>query len=206
MKLLKGKIMIKNTILSLIAIITFSACGGGSNGENENGTENPEPPVPGTIIIDGHTLPPMPDETLNNSTLLGIDTNDNGVRDDVEIWIYTTYEDKPAFIKTIAMEKAKAYQIVIQEPEKAIANERFMSAFVECETYMESQYEYVKHKQYPIDPLGNGLKSVELNTEERIRAYLTYDGNLNGTSYHALSLKKRKAKCTFDVDAVLENE
>ena len=39
----------------------------------------------------GHKLPPQPDKTLNDSTLLGIDVNDNGVRDDVERWIYTTY-------------------------------------------------------------------------------------------------------------------
>jgi len=197
--------MIINTILSLIVILAISACGGNSS-ENENGKDNPEPPVPGTVIIDGHTLPPMPDESINNSTLLGIDTNNNGVRDDVEIWIYTTYEDKPPFIKTIAMEKAKAYQIVIQEPEKAIENEKFMSAFVECETYLYSQYRYVKNKQYPIDIFGNDLKSIQLNTEERIRAYLTYDGNLNGTSYRTLNLNELKAKCTFNVDAALESE
>ena len=33
--------------------------------------------------VKGYRLPPEPDETLNNSTLLGIDTNSNGVRDDV---------------------------------------------------------------------------------------------------------------------------
>ena len=37
--------------------------------------------------INGYKLPPQPDETLNNSTLLGIDSNPNGVRDDVERWI-----------------------------------------------------------------------------------------------------------------------
>ena len=159
-----------------------------------------------SLSIDGHVLPPMPDKTLRDSTLLGIDSNDNGVRDDVEIWIYTTYKDKPPFIKTIAMEKAKAYQIVTQEPEKAIENEKFMSAVGECEFYLETQYIYVKNKQYPIDILGNALKSIQLNTEERIRAYLSYDGNLNGTSYHAPNSKVMKAKCTFDVDAALENE
>jgi hypothetical protein len=39
--------------------------------------------------INGHRLPPEPDEALNNSTLLGIDTNNNGVRDDVERWIFS---------------------------------------------------------------------------------------------------------------------
>ena len=37
--------------------------------------------------VNGHRLPPEPDKTLNDSTLLGIDANDNGVGDDVERWI-----------------------------------------------------------------------------------------------------------------------
>ena len=31
--------------------------------------------------INGHTLPPEPDPKINNSTLLGIDSNNNGVRE-----------------------------------------------------------------------------------------------------------------------------
>ncbi len=41
-------------------------------------------------VINGYVLPPEPDETLNNSTLLGIDSNNNGVRDDVERKIIKT--------------------------------------------------------------------------------------------------------------------
>ena len=37
--------------------------------------------------IDGDFIPPMPDVELNNSTLLGIDSDNDGVRDDVELWI-----------------------------------------------------------------------------------------------------------------------
>ena len=44
-------------------------------------------------IVDGHVLPPEPDKALNDSTLLGIDSNNNGVRDDVERWIYETYNE-----------------------------------------------------------------------------------------------------------------
>lgn len=35
-------------------------------------------------VVDGHVLPPEPDPVLNNATLLGIDVNNNGVRDDVQ--------------------------------------------------------------------------------------------------------------------------
>ena len=39
---------------------------------------------PAGMVINGHTLPPEPDPKVNNKTLLGIDSNGNGVRDDVE--------------------------------------------------------------------------------------------------------------------------
>ncbi len=44
-------------------------------------------------VVNGHTLPPEPDPAVNNSTLLGVDVNNNGVRDDVERWIYETYDE-----------------------------------------------------------------------------------------------------------------
>ncbi len=44
------------------------------------------------LVINGYTLPPEPDPKINNSTLLGIDSNNNGVRDDVERWIYIRYD------------------------------------------------------------------------------------------------------------------
>jgi len=54
--------------------------------------------------IYGHRLPPEPDTVVNNSTLLGIDVNNNGVRDDVERWIYETYKDKHPIHIDIAMQ------------------------------------------------------------------------------------------------------
>ena len=37
--------------------------------------------------VDGHRLPPEPDPAANNATLHGIDSNHDGVRDDVERYI-----------------------------------------------------------------------------------------------------------------------
>ncbi|MBU0647350.1 hypothetical protein KJ809_02940 [Patescibacteria group bacterium] len=55
-------------------------------------------------------LPPEPDEKLNNSTLNGIDTNNNGIRDDVEIAIFKLYPDS-ARIRSGALQYAKAMQM-----------------------------------------------------------------------------------------------
>ncbi len=64
-------------------------------------------------IVNGHTLPPMPDEKINNSTLLGIDINNNGVRDDVERWIYKEFDEYiPCKLipKTIISPNGKKYE------------------------------------------------------------------------------------------------
>ena len=52
--------------------------------------------------VDGHLLPPEPDPKINNATLLGVDVNHNGVRDDVERWIYKKYSKYyPCRIKVV---------------------------------------------------------------------------------------------------------
>jgi hypothetical protein len=56
-------------------------------------------------VIHGYTLPTEPDPTINNSTLLGIDSNDNGVRDDVEIWILNQPERVKKFSKILREQK-----------------------------------------------------------------------------------------------------
>src|SRR3990167_9872021 len=38
-------------------------------------------------------LPPEPDAAENNATLVGVDSNNNGIRDDVERAIYLQYKD-----------------------------------------------------------------------------------------------------------------
>lgn len=38
-------------------------------------------------IIDGELEPPFPSKKENNRTLLGLDVNKNGIRDDIDIWI-----------------------------------------------------------------------------------------------------------------------
>ncbi len=85
--------------------------------------------------INSYKLPPKPDETLNNSTLLGIDSNNNGVRDDVEIWIYETYKDKHPIHIDIAMQTGRAYKQVLETPERAREIHDEVSAVTSCEAY-----------------------------------------------------------------------
>jgi hypothetical protein len=76
--------MIKKIIV-LSLIFTLVACGsdGAATPVNNSNTAKD--------IFHGIAVPPEPDAMINNSTLLGIDVNNNGVRDDVERLIAIKY-------------------------------------------------------------------------------------------------------------------
>ena len=65
-------------------------------------------------IINGITVPPEPDVTLNNATLAGVDSNNNGVRDDVERKIATGFGGTADY--PISMAYAREYQSVLLAP------------------------------------------------------------------------------------------
>jgi len=149
-------------------------------------------------VINGHTLPPEPDKILNDSTLLGIDSNNNGVRDDVERWIYTYYS-KP-IEHAVFMQSARAYQIVIQEPERALENLPIMQAATRCESYWSFRakrkgeaFWLEEYKDYEKE-----MNPVQFNTADRFLAYKKYNQVLSGGVYSGDKIGTWKEKCDFN--------
>jgi hypothetical protein len=74
--------MYKKIFLGLCAVgviaVGLVACGGGSGAGSNSGT---------ATTINGIAVPPAPDAAANNATLAGVDSNNNGLRDDAEIMI-----------------------------------------------------------------------------------------------------------------------
>ena len=66
------------------------------------------------LVINGYQLPPEPNKQLNNSTLLGVDTNDNGIRDDIERKIIIDYA-KPIEIE-LMLSYVKVHQEMLHDP------------------------------------------------------------------------------------------
>ncbi|MFT7823587.1 MAG: Ig-like domain-containing protein [Sulfurimonas sp.] len=87
-------------------------------------------------VINGFKLPPEPEEEKNNETLLGIDFNDNGIRDDAEIYIIKRYAEDPKYPKTktaIALQYAWASQKVLENP--TIESKKHIDDALDCESY-----------------------------------------------------------------------
>jgi len=152
-------------------------------------------------VINGHRLPPEPDETLNNSTLLGIDSNDNGVRDDVERWIYETYEEPVE--RGIMLQSAFAYQKVLVDPSRAQETMHYNRDSFSCEQYWLTHDQGLKNK-YRYTEFDNNVKEFYFNTIARHIAYKKYLGHLSGGVYSLP--KSSKEKCLFDEDGHLKEQ
>ncbi len=126
--------------------------------------------------IEGHTLPPEPKNP--DATLLGVDTNDNGVRDEVERWIYKempTYHH-PKIERVIAMQQAKADQMALVDPTNK--DDKVLDAM---ERGSDCWYYYRRIKNIASTPMFSiKITDKSFNTRERLKTYLKYDYSLSG--------------------------
>ena len=150
--------------------------------------------------INGHKLPPEPDETLNNSTLLGIDSNDNGVRDDVERWIYEEYKEKHPVHIDIAMQAGRAYKLVLETPGRAKEIHDEVRKPLHCQFYYESDAKYLNESILVTEDIVSEYfrSNIYYNTKERMSAYIQYDTLLSGNTYTLPSFVEEKNACNFN--------
>ncbi len=121
-------------------------------------------------------------ETLVNlsgsveNTLEGIDQNKNGVRDDVEYYVNEKYKDKP-FQKMMFIKAAKKIQKII-----TLSNDKDIKTHQKLDRELLNLYtcrDYILYKMED-DSLEKELKDKitfkgkMLNTEKRLRAYITH--------------------------------
>ncbi len=86
-------------------------------------------------IFDGFVEPLMPDNELNDATLLGVDSNHDGIRDDVEIWINRNFENKNLrlIFKQMARNEIYAMYMTARGNENAmISSYAYRYALWEC--------------------------------------------------------------------------
>jgi hypothetical protein len=83
------------TLTAVVAMcgVLLASCGGGSGGGSS------------TTTINGISVPPEPDPVANNATLAGVDSNNNGVRDDAERKIAQSSNNADLFNAKMALAK-----------------------------------------------------------------------------------------------------
>ncbi len=155
------------------------------------------------VEIDGEPVPPDPGED-GTETLLGIDSNANGVRDDVERWIYAKYQNSHPIVRQIALQAGRAAQIIIQEPEKAMETTDLIAAAQDCNYYFRD-YANLYGDSILVDHyiFNKEFKNVQFNTPKRVKAYLEHDSYLSGGVFPATPISKKKSRCHFNIDEFL---
>ena len=100
---------ISKSLVALGLVAFLSACGGGTTGTTGS-TANPTTSLPANTF-NGLVVPPDPGAAAN-ATVAGMDTNNNGIRDEVDRYIAQTYGAEPAKFAA-AQALAKASQLLL---------------------------------------------------------------------------------------------
>ncbi|MDR4498499.1 MAG: hypothetical protein MRK02_11360 [Candidatus Scalindua sp.] len=146
------------------------------------------------LMQDGVVLPPDPGEE-GTLTLLGTDSDGDGVRDDIQRYIYFTYPDDEK-LRLALTHYAIEFQGVLADAhdrEASYNHATNMSRHNECLFYLKDEESF---------DISDALLAEILNTRERSIAYITYSDNLGGKTFKGAPMKEWKDSCSFDVDAI----
>jgi len=139
-------------------------------------------------------LPPDPGPA-GKKTLQGIDSDGDGVRDDVQRWIAQTYPNSQK-TRAALIQRSKIMQQVLldaADPMKSFVHAKQMSRGISCLSHiLSSQFYNVLMEQ----------KAQFLNTFARSNAWLQANYHLSGNAFKSLPYSQRKQGCDFNPDAM----
>lgn len=143
------------------------------------------------VMSDSGELPPDPGDA-GKSSLSGIDSNNNGIRDDIEIYIVVNFgnSDKTKEgLNQFALSTQKG--VLANTEEDSMLAASASSRAMECLKYL--------------DPNSTSWKSVQsqtVNTPERFTAWMAHEARLSGKVFPARPQREWKSSCSFDPDAL----
>jgi len=143
-------------------------------------------------------LPTLSDTKTNNSTLLGIDSNNNGIRDDVEIKIIQTYKE-PVKIELMFSYAKLAQDILLEPISQAQVLEKRMSKIADCSIYLLQQGITLENE---ID----FYEEATYNTKQRIQAYLDFNKALSGGIYSTRLSNFTLEACSEPIQKIMEKK
>lgn len=150
--------------------------------------------------INGHRLPTEPDTNVNNATLLGLDANDNGVRDDVERKIYLTFNKE--IKRQYYLQEARHLQSMLADPDliqNAHVWQKRNNYNIACRSFLRRN-NILRLKIENIQFIEEAI----LTTKDRIRKYIKYDRELSGGVYGVPNELRIESSCDFNIQMALE--
>jgi hypothetical protein len=139
-------------------------------------------------------LPPDPGPD-GDATLEGIDSNNNGIRDDIERWIYLTYPESEKLRRALIQEYYPMQNMIIhghQQDRDAVYNDMdAMQRSSECHYYVNPESPHIIAKE---------LEALIVNTDERFYAYMEASRILGGGNFSRRPMPDWKHSCNFNPD------
>lgn len=155
-------------------------------------------PLPVSITVTASTeppgLPPDPGEA-GKATLQGIDSDHDGVRDDIQRYIAITYQDS-AKTRAALTQFAKGMQAAL------LVAGNIASAKTANQLTGNGQYCLWSLYGDNGDVLRKDLKAEIINTHDRYVAYSNYGRLLNGMVEELAPIDQWKARCDVNLDVL----
>ncbi len=158
-------------------------------------SSDPYPDAPESV--QGFVVPPYPG-AAGRVGLDGVDSNNNGVRDDVERWILLEHGDKldRRAIKMMFL-KARVNQRTLHptsSKEEAVELSVIQGeGLVLCMDVLAQSFGYDSYVTATSDEIDKSIRDISLgitdqvaNTRERAQAYARYNGLIGGTAYDSV--------------------
>jgi hypothetical protein len=162
---------IKRSALAL-TLCAITACGG-----SNSATVNLPSGTPATTTTSG-----SPTTTLYGPlsspelTLIGVDKDGNGVRDDVDSWIKTTFKDTPTQKAAITRAQWLTWAM-LKGSRKTVTTEKENNSLAAASTCW---YETAFPTLGPAMPSANQWEALLFNSYARAAAYLKWDATSSG--------------------------
>ncbi len=138
-------------------------------------------------------------DSKSKNTILGIDSNKNGIRDDVEYYIYTKYEDN-SFDRGMFLEAAKKMQTILSFPKNISKYKREKIDQELLKIYTCRDYILYKEDAKNLSKKlreKSTFKSKILNTKERLYKYIDHKKELvsNFDNIKDKDISKERKEC-----------
>lgn len=149
------------------------------------------------FVVDSSLQVPLPDSRLNDKTVAGVDSDRDGIRDDIQRWINEEYASQPK-VKMAMRQIAMGRQLDLL----SVAN-REQSIIVSRKVLDNNNCLYSIVGTDAGAKMIRELKSKLLNTKDRLYAEIKANSNFSGQAYESPNTPEGDtALCTFNPDSL----
>jgi hypothetical protein len=154
-----------------------------SNGSGNSSTY--AQPLPTTIVVHDQYVPPDPG-IANNSTIAGIDSDNDGIRDDIQRLIVVMYFTSPAAVADLSTYVRALQSLILTGDE----DDALQIALTRRKAAACWDYLFPTDERRTLDK----FQDTFVNTPERLRAYLDADRLLGGHVYSTIQVNAAACK------------